>query len=212
MASSIIHLAVTGELMKKRDFRDPGRLRFGSVLPDAGDSKVSHLRKRVNGTSRRMLDFAAFRAEFGSLMLRDDLYLGYYLHLVQDVCFRHLLYDKYRWNPWNPGNVDRLHRDYAIGNGYVIRKYSLCNDLSLPAGFEDEPLNRICTFDTAGLLRMMSLYFSSAEEGEFFFFTNDMADEYISKAAEVCLGEVEALFHGGKLMDGLESSWDSTQG
>ncbi len=211
MASSIIHLAVTGELMKKRDFRDPGRLRFGSVLPDAGDSKVSHLRRQLDGT-RRMLDFATFREEFGELMLQDDLYLGYYLHLIQDMCFRHLLYDKYHWNPWSPGNVDRLHRDYAIGNGYVIRKYNLRNDISFPAGFEDEPLNRICTFDTAELLRMMSLYFSYVEEGEIFFFTNDMADEYISEAAEVCLGEVDALFHGGKLTDGLESSWDSTKG
>ncbi len=211
MASSIMHLAVTGELMKRRDFRDPNRLKFGSILPDAGDSRVSHFKKNIDG-GRHMYDFAAFRKIFGGLMLKDDLYLGYYLHLIQDLCFRHFIYDEYHWNPWNSGNTDRLHRDYEIGNCYVIRKYGLADNIFIPAGFEDEPLNKICQFDTTGFQRVMSGYFTSIVEGYAFFFTNDMAEEYISEAAELCLGEVDALFHGGKLMDGYENSWDNTKG
>ena len=62
-------------------------------------------------------------------MREDDFYLGYYLHLVQDVLYRRFVYDKYHWNPMIPGNVERLHRDYAIVNGYIIKKYNLVNDL-----------------------------------------------------------------------------------
>lgn len=28
-------------------------------------------------------------------MLKDDLYLGYYLHLVQDALYRNFVYDRY---------------------------------------------------------------------------------------------------------------------
>lgn len=55
-------------------------------------------------------------------MKTDDLYLGYYLHLVQDICYRHFVYDKYKWNPMIPGNVEKLHKDYSIINIYVATR------------------------------------------------------------------------------------------
>ena len=86
MASSIIHLAVTKELTKRYKFKDENRLKFGAILPDAGRGKDSHVKKAVWGLNKRVYDFERFRAEYGELMKSDDLYLGYYLHLVQDIC------------------------------------------------------------------------------------------------------------------------------
>ena len=42
MASSIMHLAVTSELAKRHTFKDLDRLKFGAVLPDAGENKKGH--------------------------------------------------------------------------------------------------------------------------------------------------------------------------
>ena len=53
MASIIIHLAVTNELTKRHKFKDTARLRFGAILPDAGDGKIGHLKKSVCGGSKK---------------------------------------------------------------------------------------------------------------------------------------------------------------
>jgi hypothetical protein len=125
MASSIIHLAITNELTKKYEFKDIARLKLGACLPDSGKGNSSHLKKSIWGGNKKVYDFEYFRLKFGDLMKSDDLYLGYYLHLIQDICYRHFMYDKYKWNPTIPGNVERLHNDYAIINHYVAVKYGI---------------------------------------------------------------------------------------
>ena len=113
MASRIIHLAITNGLIKNYQFKDANRLKFGAILPDvyaAGKSTAdSHFKIGVCGNNKRTYDFTRFKALFSDLMKNDDLYLGYYLHLVQDILFRHYVYDEYHWNPTVPGNVERLH-------------------------------------------------------------------------------------------------------
>ena len=52
-------------------------------------------------------------------MKKDDLYLGYYLHLIQDMLYRRVMYGEHGWNSSVPGNVEKLHRDYEILNEYV---------------------------------------------------------------------------------------------
>ena len=90
-------------------------------------------------------------------MKQDELYLGYYLHLIQDIIYRHFVYDKYHWNPLIPSNVEKLHRDYAIGNYYVVQKYRLKNEVIIPADFDEEPINQICTFDLDSLVQNMNV-------------------------------------------------------
>ena len=92
MASSIIHLAIAEELMKRRSFISAERLRFGVVLPDAGDGarSRSHLRIQIDERGRKTYDLERFRAMYGARMQRDELYLGYYLHLIQDIAPIHL--------------------------------------------------------------------------------------------------------------------------
>ena len=85
MASSIIHLAVTNELIKRYSFRNINRLKFGVVVVDAGYNGNSHLKINVLDGLKKTYDFDSFRQLFGSKMREDDFYLGYYLHLVQDA-------------------------------------------------------------------------------------------------------------------------------
>ena len=93
MASIIMHLAVTSEVAKNYKFKNMDRLMFGATLPDASKGKAAHLHKFVWGYNKKVYDFEFYREKFGELMKTDDLYLGYYLHLVQDICYRHFVYD-----------------------------------------------------------------------------------------------------------------------
>ncbi len=209
MASSIIHYAITCELIKRRRFKDTGRLLLGVVLPDSGSYGNSHLKISVDDGLRKTYDFDTYREMFSSLMKEDDLYLGYYLHLVQDVVYRHFMYDKYHWNPHIPGNVEKLHRDYEIGYYYVVRKYDLKNEIQIPEGFEHEPINRICTFDPDGLADRMNSYFIPVEKDDIFFFTKEMTDEYIAEAVEYCERELDNIDDPSKCIDGYKVAWNN---
>ena len=209
MASSIIHLAVTNELTKRHVFNDEGRLKFGAILPDAGKGNASHLNKYVWGNNKKSYDFELFRAKYGEQMKTDDLYLGYYLHLVQDICYRHFVFDKYKWNPMIPGNVQKLHKDYSIINYYVATRYGLNNNIAVPDKFDDEPISSLCSYDIDGLMKSMEDYFIPVAEEEIFFFTKEMADEYIAEAVDLCQKELKALETGEGLIESYDNAWDS---
>lgn len=133
MASRIIHLAITNELIKKYPFKDPARLKLGSVLPDAcapgRTTEASHLKIKLCGATKKTYDLTLYREKFGQKMREDDLYLGYYLHLIQDILFRHFIYEMHHWDSRTPGNVDKLHNDYTLINTYVVRQYQLTDTL-----------------------------------------------------------------------------------
>ena len=207
MASSIIHYAITCELIKKRKFNNPNRLKFGAIVADAGFNGNSHMKIPVAGGHKRTYDFDGYREMFGELMKTDDLYLGYFLHLVQDMIYRHFVYDKYHWNPAIPGNVEKLHKDYAIGNYYVIQKYDLKNELIIPPNFEQESINQLCSFDLEGLSESMREYFIPFEDDDIFFFTKEMTDEYISEAVDFCLQEIDNLENGKSGINGYDNAW-----
>lgn len=208
MASSIIHYAITCELIKRRQFNNPDRLKLGSILVDSGYNGNSHMKVSVAGGHKNTYDLDGYKSIYGELMKQDDLYLGYYLHLIQDILYRHLVYDKYHWNPLIPGNVEKLHRDYAIGNFYVVQKYNLKNEVTIPADFDKEPINQVCSFDLEGLVQNMNSYFEPIEEDDIFFFTKEMADEYIAEAVGYCIQELDNLECQNAGTDGYLSAWN----
>ena len=212
MASSIVHLAITNELIRTHEFKNIGRLKLGAVLPDAGEKNQGHLKIKIPETNKRTYtyDFEGFRDKFLKLLKTDDLYLGYYLHLIQDICYRHFVYDRYHWNPTVPGNVEKLHRDYAITNHYVVVKYHLKNDIVIPDDFDMEPINELCSFDTKWLTESLDTYFRTVTDGDIFFFTKEMTDEFILDAVELCNKELQALKTGIGMLNGFENGWSRT--
>lgn len=143
-------------------------------------------------------------------MKTDVLYLGYYLHLIQDLVFRRLVYEKHNWNPRIPGNVERLHEDYERLNPYVITHYGLKNSLELPEDFLDEKINTVYPFDVHILRSNLNRDFEGETElrkDNAFFFTQEMAVEFIDKAAEVCIAEVNALREGKYSVRAYDYVW-----
>ena len=207
MASRIIHLAITDCISKKYGYRDINRLELGSILPDAATSGNSHLKISISDGTKKTYDLTSFRSGFLAEMLRDDLYLGYYLHLIQDLYFRDFVYNRYHWNPSPPGNVERLHHDYAMINQYVVQKYALSNAVTVPVSFNKEPLNKLGFFSVYEFLADMKADFQSCPAGMTFFFTEEMADEFIAYACGKCEQEIYSLFHGLDCLDERTLAW-----
>lgn len=211
MASRIIHLAIINMLAGKYEFKDLNRLKIGATLPDAAapgrNTEGSHLKIYLCGLTKKTYDFTRYRAEFGRKMKEDDLYLGYYLHLVQDILFRYFMYEMHHWNSRIPGNVDRLHNDYALINTYVVRKYQLQNDIVIPADFAAEPIFTLYPFGFENFYEEMQGDYEPYQEGSLFFFTEKMADDFIGMAVEFCVKELEALWRGQPGIDEYEWAW-----
>ena len=207
MASRIIHLAITDSISKEYEYKDKNRLHLGSILPDAATSGNSHLKIILCDETKKTYDLTGFRSSFLSKMLEDDLYLGYYLHLVQDLYFRNFVYDRYHWDPSPPGNIERLHNDYALLNQYVIQKYTLSNTITVPVSFDEEPLNQLGGFSIHEFLIEMKADFQSHSTGTTFFFTKEMADEFIAYACEKCMQEIYSLFHDLGCLDERALAW-----
>lgn len=206
MASRIIHLAVSAELAGKTGLPDTDRFLFGAVIPDAAPKSISH-RKIILPSGKKTYDLTGFREEFSDKLKTDELYLGFYLHLIQDIYYRQFVYNKYHWDPAPPGSIMRLHNDYALMNPYIIEKYHLKNTVYAPPGVKNEPLFGNGVYPVENFLAEFKKDFTRRAQGEVFFFTREMADEFIALAAEKCVEETEALYTGKALTDELELAW-----
>ncbi len=211
MASRIIHSAIAKIVASVYEIKDYERFAFGAVLPDAhtdGSAAIdSHLKISICGSSKKTYDLEMFRLRFQEELKTDDLYKGYYLHLIQDLYFRDFVYNKYSWNPLIPGNVQRLHRDYALVNDYIIKTYDIKRGLMIPQGFQKERINKIYPFALSQLMIDYNADFEKAEAGDPFFFTKEMADEFIQKAVIESIKELENLQKGDVYTDMYQMGW-----
>ena len=211
MASRTLHLAAAKVISESYDSGDKNRFSLGMLLPDMyvvqkKNRSATHLIK-YNDRGEKTIDIAACRALFGDRLTADPLYLGYYLHLVQDLLYHYSLHVVYNWNSSNRENVKRMHNDYRLINRYAIDRYKLENNVLLPENFAGEKLNEMFELDVSTLYDELAEDFSSSGEGETFFFTEKMADDFVSQSAELCLNEINALMNGKSALDGHKYYW-----
>lgn len=211
MASRIMHMAVTKIISEKWQIKDWNRFLLGAVLPDVyreGDtSHESHLKILIRGGGWVTYDLTSFKKRYGKRMTEDSLYLGYYLHLVQDLVYRDFVYNEYHWNPTAAGNIERLHNDYRLINSYIIKKYGLRNELAIPSDFEKEPINALYPFGIYRLYDDLKSDFTAFSDGDIFFFTKEMADLFIQRACEICGKELQAWREGNRYVDAYDWAW-----
>lgn len=212
MASRIMHLAIAGEIAKKIDIQDINRFRLGIILPDAYsagiNTAISHLKTKILNETKVTYRLAYFRETYHAEILQDSLYLGYYMHLIQDILYRKFVYDEYKWNPMPKENVERLHNDYRLLNTYLIKKYGVSNELDIPNEIEKEKLFDIYPYDLQQLRNDLQDDFRTCQEEKEFFFSTHMADEYIRRTISKCVLEIDALRNGGFLIDEESYAWN----
>lgn len=206
MSSRIIHIAISKIISENVEIKDFNRFSVGSVIPDAAFCGNSHRKFITPDGMKKTYDLTGFRNDHLPLILGDDFYLGYYMHLVEDILFRNFIYDNYEWDPLVDGNIEKLHNDYRLTNGLIIRKYGI-EDAVLPPDIPGEFGFDSCRFRASGFIELLHTDFEKRPEGEPFFFNMDMADGLIAYSAEESVREIKALRAGERYIDEFERAW-----
>lgn len=131
-----MHLAVAYELERKLSISDRNRFEIGQILPDAVlsvDKKAvnSHFIELFDGGKRKHFDFYGFFGRFKDEVMSDELYLGYYFHLIEDNLFRYYLY-YIKGLLSRRGDTEltaRLYMDYHILNRKLVENTALRTSL-----------------------------------------------------------------------------------
>ena len=207
MAQRIIHYLLAVKLAESCPVSDRKRFLAGSLLPDAyisvSDRKITHY-KAIAGGGADIFDFNRFRTEFRDLIFTDDLYLGYYLHLIEDAVYRQFLWINRYERPLNMEQAKLLHQDYHILNAVFIKQYELINELKEPVRLEEEPITRIAPFSAEAMVKELAGDFSDRVTGAFRYVNEAMMETYIKDAFPVCLREMRAVREGHFTLDAQE--------
>lgn len=204
MASRVIHLAIAAELAGRLDIHSRERFNFGHVLPDMvlGEYEVRlPLKKKTHfytllPSGRKTYDFYSFFEEYKD-RLTDELYLGYYVHLIEDNVFRQYLY--YRVGlikrRGEPELLDELYKDYHLLNPLLRERYDIALP-TVPAGLENEDIYKRFDFNVRGYLDEMKGDLTEHPEGELRHFTEELINEFIQESVDVITKEMECLARG----------------
>lgn len=207
MASRIIHLAIAKEITKEYQIKNADRFYLGSVLPDAALTKAAHFNKYIENNSKKTHNLTEFRNMYLNKILYDDLYLAYYLHLLEDIVFRYFMYTIIGYEPRPEGNIDKLHYDYKLINRYVIDKYRLDDCIRVPENIMEEPFMNDYQFNVYEFIDRMKKDYTDKLQGKTCFFTESMADKYIEMSVHKCLDEIEAVFNTYDYFNEDEYAW-----
>lgn len=215
MAQRLIHYLI-GELLLGEGLEKKlgtelniARFRLGNLLPDGySTAKIDPaLRKRTHfirdleaGERGRISDFEEFRRRFEVGVAGDGLYLGYYLHLAEDACFRVFWHSRQLDSAISSlEDVSFLHRDYHILNKHLVRKYSLEDRLAEVENLEAEEINCIHRFDQRALITAAREDLADQTAGSTRYLTERDADEFIEQALPVCKKALAGLENGAPL-------------
>lgn len=209
MAQRVIHY-LFGEIFSEQiHLKDKSRFLLGSIMPDAyaaaNDREKTHY--RIKTESKVYFDFCAFREQYLEYILNDDLYLGYYMHLVEDDFYRQFIHSKCFKAPYTHEEIAILHNDYHILNSYIVNKYNIHNTLEKTVDLEQEPINKIAVFRINEFIEEMSHDFTEQTAGETYFFTKSMADEFIDKYIPAGLKELQSIQSGKFTLQAIDYAW-----
>lgn len=208
MASILMHMGIALELVKNGYIEEAQthQLILGTLLPDYTIAQNHHFKSTDRG--REVFCLSDFRRKYAQSLACDVMYTGYYLHLLEDNIFRDTVYNKYGWDPAPAGNIQKLYGDYSALNSYLISRYSLTKELVNAATALDRDIGFTINYEE--LTSEIELYFSTPPMPEHkpFFFSREMADEFLEKAYGCCVKEISAIKNGYGYIDESIFSWE----
>ncbi len=213
MPQRMVHWLFGEALIDKR-IQNPDRFRIGNLLPDAyGDPsfrRTTHFVRPLattDGSLLRFCDFPSFSARFGDLLLTDDLYLGYGMHLLEDAVTRTFLKRANIRVPNTPEGIAALHRDYHLFNRFLVKTYDLCFTARMPEGFERERILEVYPFDLEGFLKEFEKDFSDPAEGELQILSLPLLEQMITEAVPVLKNALTDLINENRLPEPTMYVW-----
>ena len=213
MAQRTIHYLFGELLLKEIPLPDEPRFLLGSLLPDAfvsrADRDITHF--AVKTADRSWLDYDAFYDRFGGLVREDPLYLGYYMHLFEDDCYRQIMHGKYydRFNITSDADCQTLYRDYTILNGVIKRAFGVSSRLGDPPWDENarKLYTAIVPLDPEGMKKELEHDWDFDLDGELHFLTFDILKEFLAEWLPVCEKQMRAVLNGERGVPAKDFAW-----
>jgi len=199
MASRIMHYLIGGILTKKIEIKDYDRFIFGTLMPDMsshddGSYNISHI-GGINESKRlKGIDWIRFYVKYQNKILSDDLYLGYYVHLIVDAYWLKHIQNKFiRNRPEEEKAVLRVkgYREMYFYNRLLIEKYGLINNLKVIRNEEIEEINEVYIEPFVRKFEKDFLY-SGRENMDFEVYHYEEIMMFIQNACEKCIREIKA--------------------
>lgn len=137
MPSRLIHYLVGNELTKRLEIKDGDRFMAGNLYPDCvegpggrsgrkGESHFTPPEKKNKWIWRYYRE--AFCKKYGNCLKDDELYLGYYCHLLTDIVWREVVIREVR-EPYRDMEFSvfskPLYRDYHRLNEILRKEYKM---------------------------------------------------------------------------------------
>lgn len=209
MAQRMIHY-LFGELLSERiNVKDKNRFLLGSVLPDAyiegHERGITHF--ICNSDQQVYFDFEQFRKQFKELIRVDALYMGYYMHLVEDAFYRKFIQDNQLKRPCCQAEIILLHNDYHLLNSYIVKKYTISNTIVKPKDFDEESIGTLAKYDVDKLIKDMEHDFIEEPKGNSNFITENLLDEFVDKYMIFAIKEMQALLSDKKYLKPVDYAW-----
>lgn len=196
----------------KLEITDLDRFYLGSILPDAyveaTDRQIAHFIKYMPEDNCLFFDFQDFATKYEKEIIEDNLYLGYYAHLVEDAFYRYYLYyEKDMLSKIKSYKLDILHQDYRILNSYIDKHYDLPKQIKVPDRFNAESLNDITAFDVEKLINDYSNDLHEFVNEKTKLLTEEMIEEFISKYIDILASELLSIQKGHSTLNALDYKW-----
>ena len=210
MAQRTIHY-LFGEIISTQvTLSDKKRFLLGSILPDAIEPSTRDLSHfKIETDTWKYFDFEAFRHKYSHEILQDDLYLGYYMHLVEDAFYRSFFYQPYFSMPRTREEVAVLHQDYHISNAYIVQKYQLQNILDTTFPLNDTPICNLTTFLIDEFLVELANDFTEQVQGNTTFITEPMLDQFVEKFIPLAIEECKRVKNGTSILNATDFAWSA---
>jgi len=143
MASWLMHLAIAKAVTKHLDL-NVRKFNFGNLLPDASmqdpiTKSKSHFRierepyEHTTTDNYQFFDYYRFLAKHRTKM-QDDIYLGYFTHILTDELWIQNIYIKYMRDENRKKRLDQqanYYHDFDILNQIILEKYDLEIDIEV---------------------------------------------------------------------------------
>ncbi len=201
MAQRTIHYLV-GELIRDDHIKDVNRFRIGSILPDAYTPtgkypdvirQLTHFEEYHDDTI--YYHYERFVECFKDHM-DDDLYLGYYMHLVEDMYWRKFWKENDMESAKTFGDIEVIHHDYHMMNEYIVKTYGLEEEIVGIEHFEKEAINEVFAYHLDTILADLHHDFNEHVEGEFVYLTPSKLDIFIKEYVPYIKEAYEAICKG----------------
>lgn len=208
----MIHYAISQKIVEQISITNKERFLFGAcILPDASSHEddsydKAHYERILDDHSLKGICFEDFYEEYKGSFWSDDLFIGYYCHLIQDAIWFHDIVDKHiriypreeKKQKYKIGYADYERLNYLLMQHYSLKPFNMV-ELMIPVkGFSEERIHHS--------VELFDHWFEAkeCEKSDLELYSWDMIMEYIQKSAHVCCNQIVALKSNSIFVDPVE--------